>query len=304
VNEKGLHSKGQDQAGAILVNRFRRAVRLPGCLGARVQGGSIGSTAAAGMGDCLLLDFSRQFFAVADGSDRNPSLSREFMKQFAAMLERSLPAGPQRIYGEMEVGRLKNHLRDKSDHLLQTLSFGDGCTFTGLLLLQCPEGPAGLLFHTGDSLLFSCNLKTGRTRQWSKNNFWLVGRTSHFYQVETRPLHPQTRLLLATDGLAPLLSSPSEKRETAIRTLFEGLSPDEIPDRLLDARESRTAGRDDRSVITLDPGQMPGLKGSLLLGGTSREEEQAFQEGKKKGALADRYLPLDLAGETASRPVG
>jgi len=225
------------------------------------------------------------------------------MKKFAVMLERSLPSGSQRVYGEREVGLLKKHLLAESEQLLRALSFGDSCTFTGLLLLKSPEGRTGLLFHTGDSLLFSCNLQTGRTRQWSKNNFWMVGRTSRFYQVEDRPIPPHTRLLLATDGLAPLLSSPTENRETVIRQLFEGLNPDEIPDQLLKAPESRTAGRDDRGVITFDPDQLPVLSGWFLLGGTSREEERIFQEEKKQGVSADRYLPLKIPEKDAALPM-
>jgi hypothetical protein len=299
-----LESDSLHPAGPVLVNRYKRALRCPGFLGARVKEGLVGSSASAGMGDCLFLDFSRGFFAVADGSDRNPSASRAFMKQFSTMLTRVISPSVQRIYGEREVKVLKKHLIAESNHLLQALSFVDSCTFTGILLLRTREAMTGLLFHTGDSLLFFCNVQTGESRQWSINNFWMVGRTPHFFQVEDRPIRPQTRLLLATDGLAniPLPSSPS--REEAIGRLFETSSPEAIPDRLLETNETRHSGWDDTAIIALDPCSRPILSGSFLFGGTSRTEEWVFQEEKRQGLYQDRYLSSGETGAERSRPMG
>jgi hypothetical protein len=280
-------------AGPVLANRYRRAIRIPGILGARIQGGSIVVAGSAGLGDCLLLDFSQQFFAVADGSDRNPSFSREFMGKFATLLTGSLPPAHERDYEERDIGPLKEHLMAESDRLLQALSFGDGCTFTGILLLRTKEGMFGLIFHTGDSLLFSCNLLTGRTRQWTKSNFWMAGRTSRFFQVEDRSIRSHTHLLLATDGLNQIPLLPFENREASIRSLFKTLSPDAIPDRLLEIDDIPKAGWDDLAIITFNPESLP-VTGSFLLGGTSQIEESIFQEEKRKGCYQDRYLPLEI----------
>jgi hypothetical protein len=259
--------------------------------------------APAGMGDCLLINFPLRFFAVADGSDRNPSISKEFMKKFDNLLTGILSSSHGRIYEEKEIKRVKRQLIAESHQLLQTLSFGDSCTFTGILLLRTTEGIIGLFFHTGDSLLFSCNVETGRTRQWSKNNFWMVGRTSHFFQVEERPLKPPMRLLLATDGLTLIPISPLENREVLIRTLFQNLSPDEIPDRLLESHEISVPGWDDMAIITLNPYALPVLEESFLIGGTSRIEEGVFREEQRQGLWKDQYLPLEEKKETGSKPV-
>jgi hypothetical protein len=70
------------------------------------------------MGDCLLVDLSWGVFAVADGSERNPSASRTFMEMFSAMLARTIDPSDQRVYGEREVKILKSQLRAESDLLL------------------------------------------------------------------------------------------------------------------------------------------------------------------------------------------
>lgn len=288
----------------VLVNRYKRALRCPGILGARIQEGLTGSSASAGMGDCLLLDFSRDFFAVADGSERNPSASREFMKLFAAMLTRIIsPSGPE-VYGKKRARTLKRQVITETDRLLQTLPFGDGCTFTGILLLRTEKGMTGLLFHTGDSLLFFCNVQTGESRQWSKNNFWMVGRTAHLFQVEELPVSLHTRLLLATDGLAHIPFPPSRSREETILKLFQTFGPDEIPDRLLEKDEPLSGGWDDTAVIALDPYSLPILSGCFLFGGTSRTEESIFQEEKKQGLYQDRYHPSVGMEEDRSKPIG
>jgi len=288
----------------LLVNKFKRSLRCPGFLGARLQPGLIGTSLSAGVGDCLLLDFSRGFFAVADGSERNPSTSREFMKMFSTMLTRIISPSGQRVYGQKEVNTLKRQLVAESDHLLQTLSFGDSCTFTGLLLLRIKGAMTGLLFHTGDSLLFSCNVQTGESRQWSKNNFWMVGRTPHFFQVEDLPIMPQTRLLLATDGLTNIPFPPSQSREETIRKLFETSSPEEIPDRLLETNETLSSCWDDTAIIALDPCSRPILSECFLFGGTSQTEEKVFQEEKKQGLYPDRYLPSVETEEDRGKLMG
>lgn len=288
----------------VLVNRYKRSIRCPGFLGARVQEGLIGSSSSAGMGDGLLLDFSRGFFAVADGSDRNPSTSREFLQMFATMLTRIISPSGEEVYGEKEVKILKRQLIAESDHLLQALSFGDGCTFTGILLLRTKVGMTGLLFHTGDSLLFSCDVQTGESRQWSKNNFWMVGRTPHFFQVEDLLILPHTRLLLATDGLANIPFPPSQSREETLLTLFEISGPEEIPDRLLDGHETLPGGWDDTAIIALNPYSLPILSACFLFGGTSQQEERIFQQGKRQGLYQNRYLPSDQTEEPRSTPMG
>lgn len=223
---------------------------------------------------------------------------------FATMLTRVISPSGKEVYGEKEVKILKRQLIAESDHLLQALSFGDSCTFTGILLLRTKGAMTGLLFHTGDSLLFSCNVQTGESRQRSKNNFWMVGRTPHFFQVEDLPIQSHTRLLLATDGLVNIPFPPSLNREETLLRLFETSGPEEIPDRLLDRNETLPGGWDDTAIIALDPCSPPISSACFLFGGTSQQQERIFQQEKKQGLYQDRYLPSVETEEARSTPMG
>jgi hypothetical protein len=285
------HPLPEEESGdPVLVNRHLRAIRIPGFLGARLQSGSSGISRSEGVGDCLLLDFSRGFFAVADASERNPSSSHQFLQQFSDLLTGMPSFSTDRVFEQKEVDSLKRQLIAGSEKLLASLSFRDGCTFTGIFLLKTRGTVSGLLFHTGDSFLFSCDLKTGKAGQITKNNFWMVGRSRRFFQVEDLPIHRDIRILLATDGLnhSPLFRGDS--REESISRLFRTARPEEIPDRLFDSDEPSSSQWDDTAIIALDPNSTLDFPVCYLVGGTSRIEERVFQEGKKRGLYRNEYL--------------
>lgn len=261
----------------LLLNRRRRSVRCPGFLGARVQGGSTGMSSSAGVGDCLLLDFSKGFFAVADGSDRNPSASREFIGMFAKMLADNKALSADGVYLDSEITALKDQFISDAEQLLVTFSFRDSCTFTGILLLRTTESISAVILHTGDSLLISCNLRTRDAFQFTKNNFWMVGRSQHYFQTGELPVNPDTRLLLATDGIGEIPIPAGMNRENHLLGLFATERIEEIPDHLLDSGESAGSTRDDIAIIAMDPFSMPVQSESFILGGTSDLEERAFQ---------------------------
>ncbi len=79
--------------------------------------------------------------------------------------------------------------------------------------------------------------------------------------------------------------------------LFESCSPDEIPDRIFDYAGPPTPGRDDASVIAINPSALVYLPQCLILGGTGIHEEKVFQEERARGSLADRYAPVPSSDE-------
>lgn len=281
----------------LLLNRSRRALRFPGFVGGRILGGYGSSLLQAGVGDCALFDFSSGLFAVADGSDRNPSASRHFMATFSKTLNQLLyyPAGT--ILSAREVSKIKEALSAESERLLCSMPFGTGCTFTGVLLLRTPEGINAILMHTGDSLLITCDLQASHACQITIDNFWLVGRSQRFFQIEIIPVSDSTRLLLATDGLNGIPFPAGTTREGFILSLFETCSPDELPDRILGDAGPPSAGRDDASVIAVNPSALVYLPRHLILGGTGIYEERLFQEERARGMLADQYAPVQTSDE-------
>lgn len=280
-----------------LLNRYRRALRFPGFVGGRILGGYSSSALQAGVGDCALFDFSSGLFAVADGSDRDPAASRHFMATFSRTIRQLLRNSAETILSAREVSNIKEALSAESERLLCSMPFGTGCTFTGVLLLRTPEGISAILMHTGDSLLISCDLQASRACQSTVDNFWLVGRSQRFFQIEIIPVSDSTRLLLATDGLSGIPFPAGTTRDGFILSLFETCSPDEVPDRILGNAGPPAAGRDDASVIAVNPSALEYLPQLLILGGTGIYEERLFEEERARGSLADRYAPVPSSDE-------
>ena len=281
----------------MLLNKNRRSFRIPGFLGARLQGKSSGVEDCPGVGDCLLLDLSKGFFAVADASDRNTTASRDFMKLFSKMLSEINDLSADCVYEDEEVIALQEQIKGKAELLLQSLSFGDGCTFTGIIILKTGKGLSGLMLHTGDSLILACDLQSGNTQQLTKDNFWMVGRSQHFFQIEELHINADTRLLLATDGFGNFPVTEGMSREEYMLKLFDSLSVDEIPDSFFDRVDSLNAAWDDTALIAINPSAMAHFPASCIVGGTSSTEEKAFREEKKLGIYKDQYLPCEILAD-------
>jgi len=284
---------------SVYLNKYKRSVRCTGFLGANVQGGSSSLTLAAGMGDCLYLDFPKGFFAVADGSDRHTSASREFMKMFSQMLIDKISLSVGNCYTIEEINALKKQIIIEADRLLVQYSFRDSCTFTGVFLLRTTEKIVAIFFHTGDSLLISCNLCNKTAWQVTTNNFWMVGRSQHFFQIEETPVDEDTRFLLATDGIRDISPEPYNSQEELILRLFYTLETEAIPDHLSGMRRESPHGCDDLALIAIDPYSMPDQQERFIIGGTSINEERDFQEKKRQGQYQDNYILHTFKGEDA-----
>ena len=288
------------EAEPMLLNKKRRSVRVPGFLGASLQGKSTGVENCPGVGDCLLLDLAKGFFAVADASDRNPIASRDFMKMFSKMLSEIDALSADYVYSDEEVISLQEQIKGKAELLLQSLSFGDGCTFTGILILKTEKGLLGMMLHTGDSFLLSFDLHSENTQQLTKDNFWMVGRSQHFFQIEELHINSDTKLLLATDGFGNISVPEGVGREEYILNLFQSLSVDEIPDIFFDRADKLDIAWDDTAIIAIDPNAMAHFPACCIVGGTSSAEEKAFREEKKMDMHRDQYLPYAMPANDQS----
>ena len=281
----------------MLLNKNRRSFRIPGFLGASLQGKSSGVENCPGVGDCFLLDLSKGFFAVADASDRNTAASCNFMKMFSKMLSGIDALCADYVYSDEEVISLQEQIKTKAELLIKSLSFGDGCTFTGILILKTGKGLVGLMFHTGDSFLLACDLHSGNTQQLTKDNFWMVGRSQHFFQIEELHINSDTKLLLATDGFGNIPVLQGLNREEYVLKLFDSLSVDEIPDSFFDRADNLDTVWDDTALIAINPSAMVSFQACCVFGGTSAAEEKVFREEKKLGIYKDQYLPFKILAD-------
>lgn len=282
--------------GSICLNQGRRAVRCGGFLGARLRSGFVGPDDPQGVGDCLLLDFGKGFFAVSDSSDRNPSSSRRFMLRFSGLLDEFPRIGTGDVIGAAERAELKAELESASSRILCGMSFTESCTFTAVLILKAEAGWQGLVLHTGDSLLLICDLGARTVRRVTENNFWMVGRTNRFFQIEYIDLTERNRLLLATDGFSGLEMPKTETREDLIQRLFQEHPVEEIPDALIDGYDAREGVKDDLALVSLNPVRIAFNDRRIVLGGTTTYLERRFREGMTSGQYRDFYEPIPRAG--------
>ena len=165
----------------VLFNPRSRSVRWSGIAGARIRPGTISSRDRSGMGDCVLMDFRKGFFAVSDSSNRFPTASRRFLRKLATGLEALPSPDPGKIFSLGEFDRLSRNVIDTSEEVLQTIPYTESCTFTGVLVARTEAGHKGILLHTGDSRLYEINPKTRVSRNMTNNNFWMVGNENQFF---------------------------------------------------------------------------------------------------------------------------
>ena len=261
------------QDPGYLFNHHRRSVRRPGLLGARIRAGSTGSSPAAGVGDGILIYPDKGFFAVGDGSDRNPRAVRRIMEGFNTILDGLPDLRADRVLREDEAAILRERVLLAAAMLIRDLYPSDGCTFTGVLLFRMERGLRGLLFHAGDSLLYRIDMENGTVRRLTENNFWFVGRADRFSQVEEISLDASSRLVFATDGFATLLPS-GEDDAGELGEVCRRHPVEELPDILFERYDRPGQVLDDAAVLCLSPSGGTGDGPPFILGGTSAAEEQ------------------------------
>jgi len=281
-----------DKKDVVLLNRKERSAKVPGVLGARLCSGTGKSPFLMGVGDCILLDFSKWFFAVGDSPEWNTSSSRVFMIKFDRMLADCLDNSSDCVYSQQEWADLKDVIVQHTHMLLESILFEVNCTFTGILIANTDLGREGIVFHTGDSLLYQCNNKTGKSSLVTQSNFWMIGKTKQLYQVDTMVIEESTRLLIATDGLSDIDVTDGVDRNEFIGNLFQENAVENIPCVLLDRGRLKQGYVDDVGIITINPNELYSDDKIVVIGGTTSNVEQMFQERVANEYYQDNYISL------------
>lgn len=276
----------------VLFNPRSRSVRWPGIVGARIRVGTISSRDESGMGDCVLMDFRKGFFAVSDSSNRFPTASRRFLRKLANGLEALPSPDPGKIFSLGEFDRVSRSVIDTSEEVLQTIPYTESCTFTGVLVVRTEAGLKGILFHTGDSRLYEVNRKTRVSRNMTNNNFWMVGKSKRFYQVEEIEIPAEAMFILATDGVIDLSSEDRVERHESFADFANRYPVEEIPDRLVEEIDLQQATTDDLVILALDPDQLRSSETTILLGGTDEREESRYRKKCRDDFYEDGYVPI------------
>ncbi len=285
---------GLDEAvdPGVLFNPSSRSVRWSGIAGARIRAGTISSRDRAGMGDCVLMDLRKGFFAVSDSSNRFPTASRRFLRKLTHGLDALSSPAPDRPFGAEAFGRFARSVIDTAEGVLQTIPYTESCTFTGVLVAKTEAGRRGVLFHTGDSLLYQVNRESNASKILTTSNFWMVGKSKRFFQVDELEIEPETIFILATDGVSDLNSQDRVERHESLVDLVGRYPVEEIPDRLVEAIDMQQTATDDLVILALDPERLRLSETTILLGGTEEGEEKHYRNRCSQAFYKDGFVPI------------
>lgn len=259
------------------INKRLRSVKWPDLLGARVHAGTI--RRSAGVGDVIMADLQKGFFAIADSSDRNPVFGRQFLEHFIAFIEDYTRFSSRVINSKETLPDMLKSIAYESEEILGSLPFHGTCAFTGLCLIRTDKGPHAFLLHTGDTALFMMS-PGGDVSLITEKSFWLVGKSSSFYQVEILRIEQGARFLFATDGFYGLTPCSGVKLTSLIEEPLSKQTIEDIPDIIFDSCRIPPSGADDIAVMSLDLSRLFHITTDaepIILGGTT-----AYQENKQR----------------------
>ncbi len=268
------------------LNPARLAFQMHGILGGLLFSGSKSrELSGVGNGDCILLDGAVGVVGVADGSDRSPEASREFLKGFSDRMTERLPCSrEERIRG----------FHDSVQGTLDSFRYEDRTTF--VCLHSVGDGVLDYICG-GDSLLFHLDPRASRIRFRNRANMGFAGRSRQIVDSGRLTFQEGDLVFLATDGVWDLTGGDSEE---LVRAFFNGLKKGpfhEMPERLTRERHPffRTGPihpYDDFGVLLLDPFQVHALPGRVLAGGTSGAVEARYLQEVDRRVFPDRYVRL------------
>ncbi len=176
------------------VDDFLSAVLIPGQK--RPLNGNVADVHSA---DALLVSRAVPVVAVADGPERNPAASSSFLKKF----DDALAASPIRFTHD-PVADSFAAVVELVNTLIKTIDYHDSTTFSALIPVTDGGRPAGIVLHTGDSLILRIDGKTGDVSQISRTSHVLVGRAQKLFQTEIIPIGDNDLIVLASDGITDL----------------------------------------------------------------------------------------------------
>jgi hypothetical protein len=277
---------------AVLFNPRMRSIRWQGIAGARIRPGTISSRDRSGMGDCILMDLRKGFFAVSDSPNRFPTASRRFLRKLARGLEALPSPEPVSTLSLETFDRFSRAVVETSEGVLQTIPYTESCTFTGILVARTEAGMKGILLHTGDSRLYEVRRKNGASRSMTQSNFLMVGKSKRFSQVEKIEIPADTTFILATDGVVDLSSENRVGRHESLVDVARRYPVEEIPDRLVEAIDRQQAATDDLVIVSLAPDRLRPSEATILLGGTEEREESRYRTKCSQEVYEDRYVPI------------
>jgi hypothetical protein len=217
-------------------------------------------------GDCILLDFENFFFGISDSSDRDPAASGKFLIRFNQLLSSIAPEAAARgTFDSKDLRRWARHLTEKTNRLLSEVKEKGSCTFTGLHILDTIHGLAGVLMHTGDSVLYEYLPASQQLFRRTENNFWMVGRVDRLYQTAILESVHESVFIMTTDGIANLNAAADGTPKQKVKRILGRNAVEDIPAELIAGEMLDTGLYDDAAAVALTPQHLKICQRKMLL---------------------------------------
>lgn len=204
--------------------------------------------------DGVLLNPSCGFVAIADGADRCPGSAAKVLgcadKRIRQVMDRV--CGPDRVLGPGQtLTALTERIRLECNTMLTFFKRTVSCAFTGVQFVERDGQLWGIVIHTGDTRLWAIRKNGMQLEQLTTDNFWMIGKTEQFYQIDSFEIRPGTILLLATDGVTLIDHvNISEQYNSVLRSVLANPAID-IASKLILAQDATFGVNDDASAVTL-----------------------------------------------------
>jgi serine/threonine protein phosphatase PrpC len=224
-------------------------------LGAAVRAGRNTVQSGNRCGDSLLIDLENNFYAVADGTEKNPSASQSFLNKIHVMLDSLKSHAGIDNLSVNDVEKRFHKIIGETNSIVKTIRYNDNTTFTAIVFVQHIR--RALLLHTGDSMFYHFRIDGGTVEKISQTNHCFVGRIDVLYQTKLIDYYPDSRFLLATDGLYDLVRdmrvSTSGKLEKELLALLKTSPVEQFPRMLIEMCDVKPEMSDDLGLVVINP---------------------------------------------------
>ena len=229
----------------------------------RAINGKFGDSNLGRNGDAVYIDLNLRIFAVADGPERNPSASSNFLKRLKKRLEDSAPIREGLCdpsgggFGEA----IEMVAKIATDISLNT-DYHNATTFSAFVLAPRENGESGsdgggrggidaAILHTGDSMIFKISESKEEIVRLTKTNHFLIGRAPRLFQTETIVVCERDVILLCTDGINDLARSRGFATEKFLKDEVVGLGPAGILGKIESLAKDTKIRLDDIGVVSV-----------------------------------------------------
>jgi len=265
---KGQEQKVQKQRGQYQSGQKKLTLDIPKtCSASLIPGrsrninGKFGGTNLGHNGDAIYIDLNHRIFAVADGPERNPSASSNYLKKLKKCFEDSTPIqeGLSDLSGGSFGGAIEMLGKIATDLSLNT-DYHNATTFSALALAPSENGKCvsdggkkgeidAAILHTGDSMIFKISESGGEIVRLTKTNHFLIGRAPRLFQTETIVVYESDIILLCTDGINDLARSRGLATEKFLSEEVVGLGPAGIIEKIESLAKDTKIRLDDIGVV-------------------------------------------------------